>query len=249
MLKAVKKKRVYEDIVQQIHHLIQKGKLKRGDQLPTERELVDTFKVSRASVREAILYLESMKLVESRQGNGTYVIASSEEALVQPLASTLFLEKDNLMDIFSIRKIIEPQVAQLAAEKATASEINELEEILQEQTRDLAEGLNLTKTDSEFHNLLTQTAKNRVLERLLLTILDLLEHTREKYLQVDGRAQQSLKGHQEVLSAIKARNPVAARKAMRRHLEEVEHILFIKKKGGAKRSSIPTEGTRHNLNI
>ena len=249
MLKAIKKKRVYEDIVQQIHHLIQKGKFNQGDQLPTERELVDTFKVSRASVREAIRYLESMKLVESRQGNGTYVIASSEEALVQPLASTLFLEKDHLMDIFFIRKIIEPQVAQLAAEKATASEMNELEEILQEQAKNLAEGLNLTKTDSEFHNLLIQTAKNRVLERLLLAILDLLEQTREKNLQVEGRAQKSLKGHQEILSAIKSRNPVAALQAMRRHLEEVEHILFNKKKGGAKRSSTPTEGTRQNINI
>ena len=248
MLKAIKKKRVYEDIVKQIHNLIRKGKLKQGDQLPTERELVDTFKVSRASVREAIRYLESMQLVESRQGNGTYVIASSEEALVQPLASTLFLEKDNLMDIFSVRKIIEPQVAQLAAEKATASEINEMEEILQEQAENLAEGLNLTKTDSEFHNLLIQTAKNRVLERLFLAILDLLEQTREKYLQVEGRAQKSLKGHREILSAIKARNPMAARQAMRRHLEEVEHILFNKKKGGAKRSSTPTEGTHHNIN-
>ena len=240
MLKAVKKKRVYEDIVQQIRNLIQKGKLKQGDQLPTERELVDTFKVSRASVREAIRYLESMKFVKSRQGDGTYVIASSEEALIQPLATALFLEKDSLMDIVTIRKFIEPQVAQLAAENATASEINELEEILEEQAKDLGNGLNLTKTDSEFHNLLTRTAKNRVLERLLFAILDLLAQTREKYLQVEGRAQKSLKGHQEILSAIKARNPVAARQAMRRHLEEIEHILFNKKKGGVKRSSTPT---------
>jgi GntR family transcriptional repressor for pyruvate dehydrogenase complex len=240
MLKAVKKKRVYEDIVQQIRNLIQKGKLKQGDQLPTERELVDTFKVSRASVREAIRYLESMKFVKSRQGDGTYVIASSEEALIQPLATALFLEKDSLMDILTIRKFIEPQVAQLAAEKATPSEIKELEEILEEQAKDLGDGLNFTKTDSEFHNLLTQIAKNRVLERLLFAILDLLAQTREKYLQVEGRAQKSLKGHREVLSAIKARNPVAARQAMRRHLEEIERILFNKKKGGVKRSSTPT---------
>ena len=240
MLKAVKKKRVYEDIVQQIRNLIQKGKLKQGDQLPTERELVDTFKVSRASVREAIRYLESMKFVKSRQGDGTYVIASSEETLIQPLAAALFLEKDSLMDIFTIRKFIEPQVAQLAAEKATPSEIKELEEILEEQAKDVGDGLNFTKTDSEFHNLLTQIAKNRVLERLLFAILDLLAQTREKYLQVEGRAQKSLKGHREVLSAIKARNPVAARQAMRRHLEEIERILFNKKKGGVKRSSTPT---------
>ena len=77
MLKAVIKKRAYEDIVGQIRHLIQKGKLKRGDQLPTERELSESFKVSRATVREAILSLETTNLVDRRQGNGTYVIASS----------------------------------------------------------------------------------------------------------------------------------------------------------------------------
>jgi GntR family transcriptional repressor for pyruvate dehydrogenase complex len=240
MLKAVKKKRVYEDIVQQIHSLIQKEKLKQGDQLPTERELVDTFKVSRASVREAIRYLESMKLLRSRQGDGTYVIASSEEALVQPLATALFLEKDNLMDIFAIRKFIEPQVAQLAAEKATPSEIRTLEKILEHQAKDISDGVKFTKTDSEFHNLLTQIAKNRVLKRLIFAILDLLAQTREKFLQVQGRPQKSLKGHRKILSAIKARNPVAARQAMRNHLEEIEHILFNKKKGGGKKSSTST---------
>ena len=240
MLKAVKKKRVYEDIVRQIHSLIQKEKLKQGDQLPTERELVETFKVSRASVREAIRYLESMKLLRSRQGDGTYVIASSEEALIQPLATALFLEKDNLMDIFAIRKFIEPQVAQLAAEKATPTEIRTLEKILEHQARDLSDGVQFTKTDSAFHNFLTQTAKNQVLKRLIFAIIDLLAQTREKFLQVQGRSQKSLKGHRKILSAIKARNPVAARKAMRNHLEEIEHILFNKKKGGGKKVSTLT---------
>ncbi|MDO9209886.1 MAG: GntR family transcriptional regulator, partial [Deltaproteobacteria bacterium] len=76
MLKAVIKKRAFEDIVKQIRNLIEKEKFKRGDQLPTERELSETFKVSRTTVREAILSLETMKLVDRRQGDGTYVIAS-----------------------------------------------------------------------------------------------------------------------------------------------------------------------------
>ena len=76
-LRAVEKKRAYEDIVQQILTLIENGKLKRGDQLPSERELSETFKVSRTTVREAIRTLESMRLLQCRQGNGTYVIATS----------------------------------------------------------------------------------------------------------------------------------------------------------------------------
>jgi len=75
MLKAVEKKRAYEDIVRQILGMIEKGRFKRGDQLPVERELSETFKVSRSTVREAIFALETMKLVERSKGDGTYVVA------------------------------------------------------------------------------------------------------------------------------------------------------------------------------
>ncbi len=228
MLKVVKKRRVYEDIVGQIDRLIQRGKLKRGDQLPTERELVDTFKVSRASVREAIFYLEAMNLVQRRQGNGTYVIASNEEALIQPLAASLFHEKDDLIDIFSLRKIIEPELAERASVNATPEEIGELQEILKEQEMEVAGGMNPIRTDSDFHHCLARIARNRVLERLLIALFDLLKQTRQKYLQPEERKRSSLQGHRKILSAIKRRNPAASRKAMRQHLEEIEDIIFKK---------------------
>ena len=232
MLKAVRKKRAYEDIVKQIRHLVEKGRLKRGDQLPTERELSETFKVSRATVREAIFSLETMKLVDRRQGDGTYVIASSEEALVQPLAATLFHEKDDLIDIFFLRKILEPEVCQLASENATPEDINELEEILREQEKEVVEGKAPIEADSEFHHQLARMARNRILERLLLALLDLLSKTRENYLQTEERKQKSLQGHREVLLAIKNGNSAAARHAMRRHLKNVQDVLFKKRKGG-----------------
>ena len=235
MLKAVEKKRAYEDIVEQIRTLIEVGRLKRGDQLPTERELGETLKVSRATVREAIRTLESLKLVQSRQGNGTYVLASSEEALVQPLAAALFHEKDDILDIFFIRKIIEPHVAMLAAENTTLEEINEMEAILKKQAEQITSGMNSTVTDTDFHTLLARMAKNRVLARLLLALFDLLEQTREQYLQNEERVKKSLKGHEAVFSAIKKGDCGAARRAMLRHLEQVEEISVGKKrKGGGK---------------
>jgi GntR family transcriptional repressor for pyruvate dehydrogenase complex len=230
MLKAVRKKRAYEDIVQQIRQLIEKGKLKREDQLPTERVLSETFKVSRATVREAIFSLETINLVQRRQGNGTYVIASSEEALVHPLAMSLFHEKDDIIDIFSLRKIIEPEVAQLASQNRTIEELNELEEILKGQDEEVAGGLNPIQRNADFHRLLAQMAKNRVLERLLLALFDLLGKTRERYLQTEERKHKSLQGHHEILNAIRNGNGPAARQVMRRHLEGVEDTLFKKRK-------------------
>jgi GntR family transcriptional repressor for pyruvate dehydrogenase complex len=236
MLKAVIKKRAYEDIVKQIRTLIEKGRLKHGDQLPTERELSETFKVSRATVREAIFSLETMKLVDRRQGDGTYVIASSEEALVHPLAASLFHEKDDLIEIFFLRKIIEPEVAELASENATAEEIEKLGKILKKQEVEGTGHGNSVQTDATFHHLLARMAKNRILERLMLALVDLFENTRDTYLQSEERKYQSLRGHQDILTAVGSRNGTAARQAMRKHLEDVEGILFKKKRGGAKRS-------------
>ncbi len=236
MLKAIEKKRAYEDIVKQIRTLIEKGKLKRGDQLPVERELSETFKVSRATVREAIFNLEVMRLVQRRQGDGTYVIASSEETLVQPLAAALFHERDDIIDIFSIRKMIEPEVAQLASANATPEEIAELEELLKEQEEEIAGGKTPIQADTDFHHLLARMSRNRVLERLLLALVDLLRRTRENYLQTSERMERSLRGHREILKAIKNGQGRVARQAMRRHLEDVENAVFNKRRGGGKKT-------------
>ena len=227
----VEKKRAYEDIVQQVLVLIEEGKLKRGDHLPSERELTEAFKVSRTTVREAIRTLESMKLLQCRQGNGTYVIASSEEALIQPLATALFNKKDDIRDIFYIRKIIEPHVAELAAQEATPLEIEEMERILRKQEECIGHRENIIETDSAFHNLMVKATKNRVMERLIVVLIDLLKELREKYLmedENDERARRSLEGHHRVLSAVKNGDGNAARNAMLQHLEDIEGIIFQK---------------------
>jgi GntR family transcriptional regulator, transcriptional repressor for pyruvate dehydrogenase complex len=229
-LKVVEKKRAYESIVQQVLALIESGKLKQGDQLPSERELTDIFKVSRTTVREAIRTLESMKLLQSRQGNGTYVLASSEEELIQPLAAALFNAKDDIRDIFYVRKIIEPYVAELAAENATAQEIEELEEILQKQAACIERSESIIETDSAFHNLMASASKNRVIERLTVALVDFLKQSREHYLvddeQSNTRPARSLKGHRQVLAAIKKGDSEAAKNAMLNHLEDIERIIF-----------------------
>jgi len=235
VLKPVEKKKAYEDIVQQIRTLIEEGKLKRNDHLPSERDLSETFRVSRTTVREAIRTLESMKLLQSRQGDGTYVLASSEESLIHPLAVALFNEKDDIRDIFYIRKIIEPHVAEMAAENATPQEIEEMERILKQQEESIGHGENIIETDSAFHKLMVRATTNRVMERLIAALIDLLKQSREKYLmedEHDERAKKSLEGHQRVLSAVKKGDGDAARKSMLSHLEDIEEIIFHKSRGG-----------------
>jgi GntR family transcriptional repressor for pyruvate dehydrogenase complex len=234
MLKAVEKRRAYQDVVQQILDLIKKGRLNKGDQLPTEREMTETFRVSRTTVREAIRWLESMRLVETKQGDGTYVLASGEDAHIQSLSAALFHELDDLIDIFYIRKIIEPSIAQLAAEHATPDEIKEMEAIVREHEENLAVEKNTAKVDTAFHMALARAAKNRILGRLVHALMDLLAESRKEALQNQLRAKESLRGHQLILAAVKMGDCAGARESMRRHLSGIEKTLFKSKKGGGR---------------
>jgi len=132
--------------------------------------------------------------------------------------------------------MIEPEVAQLASANATPEEIAELEELLKEQEEEIAGGKLPIQTDTDFHHLLARMSRNRVLERLLLALVDLLRRTRENYLQTSERMGRSLRGHREILKAIKNGQGRVARQAMRRHLEDVEHAVFNKRKGGGKKT-------------
>ena len=224
-LTAIKKKRIYEDIVAQVRGLLADGQVKAGDQLPSERELSDRFQVSRASVREALRTLESMGLVEIRSGEGTYV-AASVETLLSPLASAILQQKDVLLEIFEARKIVEPEIAALAAERANPEEVEQLERILYDQARQIAEGGTGVEADTAFHSTLAQAAKNKVFLKLNDAIVDSLYETRERSLQSHGRPGRSLAGHREILEAIRTKDAARAKTAMLEHLDAIEHNIL-----------------------
>jgi GntR family transcriptional repressor for pyruvate dehydrogenase complex len=224
-LKEIKKARVSEDIVAQLKALIASRDLRTGDQLPSERELSERFKVSRASVREGIRALESLGLLEARQGHGTYV-ASSVEALVQPLAHAIVREENALLELFEVRRLLEPQLAALAAERVMPAELEELDDILEKQDRQVAEGGTGAELDTAFHAALARAAKNAVLLRLNDTLVDCLRDSRRRSLETPERPRRSLAGHRAILRALQGHDPKAAHRAMLKHLEEIEQNIL-----------------------
>jgi GntR family transcriptional repressor for pyruvate dehydrogenase complex len=231
LFKPVKKTRVYEEIVVKVKHMIEKGRLNSGDQLPSERELAEVFNVSRSSVREALRSLETQGYLESRQGDGTYIARQPLESLVNPLATVIFTEKDGQIELFEMRRLIEPQLAFLAAERATPEEIVMLGKALELQENAFAQGESGTEVDKAFHYILAKAAKNKVLLRIIDNIMDLLAESRDKYLQVEGRPERSLARHREILNAIKSGDKELAARVMQEHLEDIEVILFSDKIG------------------
>ena len=230
MLKAIRKTRIYEEVVSQVHEMVREGKFKAGDQLPSERELSETFKVSRTSVREALRALEAQGLVVSRTGAGTFVADLPIESLIAPLAAMLIEEKGALADIFEMRKVIEPEIASLAAERATRRDIERMKKLLDKQRQQVNGGSTGVDADAEFHFAIGQATQNQAFEKVVSGLMEILSHSREESLQTPGRTRQSIESHQRILSAIAEHDKSKARKAMLHHIEQVEHNVFGSKK-------------------
>jgi len=229
MLHAIKKTRIHEEVVSQVHELIKEGRFKAGDQLPSERELAETFKVSRTSVREALRALETQGLVISKTGMGNFVADLPIESLVAPLARMLIEEKNALADVFELRKLIEPQIASLAAERATAQDVERMKLLLKKQREQVERGATGVDADTEFHFAIGRATQNHAIEKLVSGLLDVLSHSREESLQTSGRRQASIDSHLAIVAAIEKHNQAKAREAMRHHIEQVEQNVLLSK--------------------
>lgn len=226
MLRVIKKTRIHEEVVTQIHELIRQGKLKAGDQLPSERELAETFKVSRTSVREALRTLETKGLIISRTGMGNFIAHLPIESLVAPLAKLLIEEKAALADIFELRKLIEPHIAALAAERATIRDIERMKAILEKQSRAVTRGETGVGADAELHFAIGQATQNQALEKLVSGLMEILSHSREESLQPPDRRRASIESHRKILAAIEQHDKAKAEEAMFHHIEQVEENVL-----------------------
>jgi len=223
---AVRKTKVYEKVAEQIQRLIRDGLLKPGDMLPPERELAETFQVSRSSLRDAIRALELMGMVEARQGEGTVVREPSGEAVANPLTAVLLQQREFVSELLELRGMIEPTLAARAATHADADDLTHLEDILRRQKEKVDRGELAIEEDSEFHYSIARASNNKVVLQVVDVFMDLLRESRKQSLQVEGRLQKSLVSHQQILRAIAQHDAAAAESAMRRHIQEIEAIVL-----------------------
>jgi GntR family transcriptional regulator, transcriptional repressor for pyruvate dehydrogenase complex len=227
MLRVIKKTRIHEDVFNQIHQLIKDGRLRARDQLPSERELAETFKVSRTSVREALRALENQGLIVSRTGTGNFVADLPVESLIGPLARLLIDEKRALADMFEMRKLIEPHIAALAAERASRNDVAQLKRIVAKQTEAVNRGETGVEADAELHFFISRTTRNQALQKLVSGLMEMLSRSREESLQTDERRGSSIEAHRRIVTAIEKHDRLKARSEMLRHIEQVEESVLL----------------------
>jgi DNA-binding FadR family transcriptional regulator len=220
-IQIVDNDRLYRKIARQLSDLMAAGEFVPGQRLPAERELAQQLGVSRPSVREALIALEIEGKVEVRVGSGVFVTAPSTPA---PIAAALD-EGEGPFELLRARSIVEGETAACAARDAEDADRAEIARTVSELQRRHAAGQGSEAPDRAFHLAIARATHNGP---LLACVQMLWDHGRgamwklmERHFETPELREATLNDHRAVLDAIEARDPGAARAAMRRHLARV----------------------------
>ena len=224
-IEPIKKTRVAEEIADRIRRLLLDGTFQSGRPLPSERDLAERFGVSRGSIRDALRMLETIGLLETRHGQGTYPRELDVARLVAPLASVITYRHDLQNELMDVRRMFEPAVARVAALRVTAADLDDLQRILETQRRKRKTGQSAILEDTAFHAVLARATRNRVVVSIMETLNDLLVESRKLTLKQKGRPERSIKGHEAVIAALRAGDADRAAGAMRAHIDEIADLV------------------------
>lgn len=208
--------RASTSVITQIRAAIMSGRFRKGDRLPTEREMARQFGVSRVTVRDALRALEAAGLIEIRVGGqgGPYVTQPGPALLAENLRTHLHLQGTTFAELAEARLALETTAARLAAERATEEDLVEMRAAIQEP------GPVATATRSvDFHTALVRAAHNSALLTMFLAAQSLLaEAFGTLHASQPDMAEVARRVHTELYEAIARRDSETAIRLMRDHL-------------------------------
>ncbi len=222
----MREKRLYQTLVERIARLIEEGAYPPGSRLPGERELAEQFKVSRVTVREAEIALQALGLIDIRTGSGVYVLEAGGQGYGR-------LPNVTALELTEARLLFESEVAALAALAIDDQTLEELTGYIAQMTdADSCDEKAAELADRNFHVVIAAASGNTALRYIVETLWKMrteLAQVKEVYDSVclgDATARGS--EHVEILDALKARDPTAARAAMRKHFTRLlESMLDV----------------------
>jgi len=216
--------RLYRELALKLIDELAAGRYPVGSRLPAERELAQQYGVSRPTVREAIIALEVQGLVEVRVGSGAYVLRLPGNGDIAGFNITAF-------ELTEARLLFEGEAAALAATQIGDEEIAAIEELVRDIARENQTPGGSDKADRAFHLAIARATSNSAIYETIENFWDLRATSPEAALLHEKARTANVKPvveeHTAVLEALKARDPVAARAAMRAHLAAVlDSLLF-----------------------
>lgn len=216
----IDRRRLRDQIVDQLISMIVSGKLRRGDKLPSEHVLMKQFGVGRSSLREATGALSLMGVLTVRPGYGTHVTVPPEEFLAKPLSwGLMIMGRDRVRELIEARIFLEKTIVGLAAERATEEDITEIRHHQAQLRPTKKPGQKTIQADLSFHTALAKASHNAVLMRFLSELRHLMRSWMEQKQRIVGAYDLVREQHDEILCAIEAHDVERAQSALCNHLE------------------------------
>jgi GntR family transcriptional regulator, transcriptional repressor for pyruvate dehydrogenase complex len=221
---VIHKKKLYEEVMEQISRMIKSEEYKAGERLPSLKELSSMFQVGQPTVREALSVLVAAGVIEIRHGSGIFIRQYNEDSVSDVTAAFEKVDAERLIYWLEYRRAVEVEIAGLAAARRTQHDIQFIEEAqlnLEQETRDGKVG---AYWEYQFHHRLALATHNPIFSQAITATEEILR----QYFELSknqtfepSRIEVVSKEHREILLPIIAGDSLEAKKAMLNHIENV----------------------------
>ena len=224
---AIRRRKLYEEVADDLERMIQDGRYAPADLLPSERDLMRQYGVGRPAVREALFHLRKMGLVQIRSGERARVTRPTPEFVIGALSGTarhMLSAPGGVHDFQNARIFFEVGLARYAATHATDEDIADFEAALANNHAAIGDLRRFRDTDVAFHYVLALIPGNTIFTAIHAALADWLMEQRQTTLAPaqDSRIYEMIyEAHRAIFEAVAARDPDGAERTMRTHLEYV----------------------------
>lgn len=222
--RAIKKVSLSQIVADKVLRFIKEGHLSVGDKLPPERELCQTFGVSRTSLREGICSLTHMGILETVRGSGVFVRRGSPGAVFQKKLEALHLSKKNILDLIEFREGLELFIGELACRNATTEDMAKLEQLIDRMEQSPEIKMSISAEDVEFHKELAAASHNEYVILVYESILPFVQNwvqAREEV--IEPKVVATL--HREIVKGIRWGSIKKVKAALDEHFDHMRWIL------------------------
>lgn len=230
MFEEVRQSTVTQKIISQIRTAILQGKLQPGDKLPSEKELVEQFQVSKQSLREAMRALEHIGLITVKKGigGGSFIVEVDLEIVKGSLTNYLYFKNLSIENLSEFRKLIEPYAAAKAADTITAKQLQELKDLNRSAIDNLENDriYEASQDEFNFHRFIAKQTGNPLLFLILDFVESMLEDFKKLFLPDKAFYKEVFDFHDSIYQAIRDRDAGRASAEMLAHVEQVERELL-----------------------
>jgi GntR family transcriptional regulator, sialic acid-inducible nan operon repressor len=230
-IEQIVRRKLSDEVFDRLERMITSGELKPGDEMPSERVLMERFGVGRPAIREAMQSLAGMGLVNISHGERAKVLKLTARSIFQQVDLTakimLSQSADSLENLKSARIFFERGMAREAAQRATDGDIAELRRIIERQRESLGNAEDFISADMQFHTRIAQISGNPIFAAVSEAMLAWLREYHTEMLIWTGKEKFTLVEHEEIVERLAAHDADGAESAVLKHLER-SRALYTK---------------------